>query len=212
MRLWDRTRIALQLMRCADASRMLRCNKPKLRRTRTQSPGPQRRQLDRYRVERLRSHRIVLAERVQQQPVAVGVSQYLDGLRRRIHTSQACATPSLPYKGSLRARSLRAVPGDRISQTQSDATSMGPSGISGRRSRRHPARSGTSTCGPRWSSGSERMTHPPGPPSPRSNEPNKARPIPSSTRACLDVGLGCVCNSPSMISPVTCSGNARMSS
>ena len=43
------------------------------------------------------------------------------------------------------------------------------SGRCGNRARRQPARSGTSVCGPRCSSGSSMIRQPPGPPRPRSN-------------------------------------------
>jgi hypothetical protein len=60
--------------------------------------------------------------------------------------SQSHFTPWLAYRGILTARSVFAVAGDKISHTQSGARSIQAlPGNAGRRSRRHPARSGTMT-------------------------------------------------------------------
>src|SRR4051794_12244631 len=79
------------------------------------------------------------------------------------------------------------------------------------RSRRQPARSGTSTCSPMCSSGSSRMIQPPGPPLPRSKGPPKSMPRRLAARACKIAGRGLAISSPSMISPTTCGGRATRS-
>lgn len=62
--------------------------------------------------------------------------------------------------------------GDTISHAQSGASSnAGTLGKPGMRSRRQPARSGTTTSAPRRSAGSGRIHQPPGPPFPLSNGP-----------------------------------------
>src|SRR6266498_4874257 len=111
--------------------------------------------------------------------------------------SQAWLTFQLAYIGSFRTRSRRAVDGERISHTQLGAWLMyGPLGTDGMRSRRQPAKSGTRTSSPTWISGSGRIHHPPGPPSPNWNGGTRLPPVAEAATPCAAPGRGEVISSP----------------
>ena len=86
------------------------------------------------------------------------------------------------------------------------------SGKLGIRSRRQPARSGTSTSSPKCSSGSSMIHQPPGPPRPRSNGPADldAEHRRAAARA-GNAGRGCRCSAPRISSATICSGASSTS-
>jgi hypothetical protein len=125
--------------------------------------GPEPGEVELHRVEGLRAHHGVAAEGRHQQPPQVVAAQHLDAAQRRRHqphVRDALASVDVQLAAAVDS----SVEGDSTSQHQSGArvaaaSSMKPAGT---RSRRHPARSGTTMSGrgPRCSSGSMRMIHP----------------------------------------------------
>src|SRR3989442_6797182 len=115
----------------------------------------------------------------------------------------------------LRPRSTAPVAGETTSQTESGAwVKAATFGRVAIRSRGQPARLGTRTSSPRWSSGSKRSHQPPGAPElpgGRSNGPSRSAKMREAARACGDAGRGLVTSSPSMISATRWSGTRSRS-
>ena len=141
------------------------------------SVGPEDREREGDRVEGRDADLLVVLQSGDQGPGAVRGARRLRASARRDRRTRGARRRRRRRCGACRSGRCARVPGLRTSQTQSGARSnQGASGQVGIRSRRQPARSGTSTSGPRCSSGSSRIHQPPGPPRPLSNGPPSSTP------------------------------------
>lgn len=94
---------------------------------------------------------------------------------RHLTAPRALRARARSHRGARRGHARRPSMSPRDGRSRRRVAAPPGSGSSGIRSRRQPARSGTSTSAPRCSSGSSRMIQPPGPPRPRSERGRGAR-------------------------------------